>query len=78
MDEKRYYELKGRLCEISEEKAEIINQISEVKKAIVSLLNDDFSLKIWQINESEFIRLNLKLKELLQNETSLKKELQNG
>lgn len=78
MEKNKYYELKGRLCEISEEKAEIINQISEVKKAIISLLNDDFSLKIWQINESEFIRLNLKLKELLQNETSLKKELQNG
>lgn len=78
MEKNKYYELKGRICEICEEKAEIINQISEVKKAIISLLNDDFSLKIWQINESEFIRLNLKLKELLQNETSLKKELQNG
>lgn len=78
MDEARYYELKGRLAEIGELKGEISQQISEVKNMLISLLNDDFNLKIWQINESEFIRLNLKLKEILQNEKKLKQELENG
>ncbi|WP_033915513.1 hypothetical protein [Campylobacter sputorum] len=78
MNETKYYELKGRISEVYERKSKTLSDISEIKRVIISLLNSEFNLKAWEINEAEFKRLNLELKEILQVETRLKEELKNG
>lgn len=81
MRERRYYELKGRLWEICEEKAEILNSISVAKNTLMDLLKDENNdnklfIGLWELNENKLRRLYYELKELEKQEEVFKQELQ--